>query len=44
MEVADDADALAVVPTLDDLEASTKRLADLTMQMSAYAAGTELDG
>jgi len=43
MEVADDADALAVMPTLDDLEASTRRLADLTMQMSAYAAGSELD-
>jgi light-regulated signal transduction histidine kinase (bacteriophytochrome) len=43
MEVADDADALAVVPTLDDLEASTKRLADLTMQMRAYAAGSDLD-
>jgi chemotaxis family two-component system sensor kinase Cph1 len=44
MEVADDADSTLVVPTLDDLEASTKRLADLTMQMSAYAAGNELDG
>jgi len=43
MEVADDADALAVVPTLDDLEASTKRLADLTMQMRAYAAGSDPD-
>jgi chemotaxis family two-component system sensor kinase Cph1 len=41
MEVAEDPDAIAAVPTLDDLEASTKRLADLTMQMSAYAAGTE---
>ena len=44
MEVADDADGTLVVPTLDDLEASTKRLADLTMQMSAYAAGNDLDG
>ncbi len=43
MEVADDADGALVVPTLDDLEASTKRLADLTMQMSAYAAGNDLD-
>lgn len=41
MEVVDEADAQAVVPTLDDLEASTKRLADLAMQMRAYAAGTE---
>lgn len=44
MEVVDEADAQAVVPTLDDLEASTKRLADLAMQMRAYAAGSEFEG
>ncbi len=43
LEVADDGDCAALVPTLDDLEASTKRLADLTRQMSAYAANSELD-
>lgn len=43
MEVADDADAATVVPTLDDLEASTKRLADIARQMSAYAAGDEVE-
>jgi light-regulated signal transduction histidine kinase (bacteriophytochrome) len=44
LEVADDGDSSAVVPTLDDLEASTKRLADLTRQMSAYATNGEIDG
>jgi len=43
MEVAEDPDAIAAVPALDDLEASTKRLADLTMQMSAYASGIEFE-
>jgi light-regulated signal transduction histidine kinase (bacteriophytochrome) len=38
MEVADDADAPAVVPTLDGLEAATRRAADLTLQLIAYAA------
>jgi PAS domain-containing protein len=40
MEVADEADSMTVVPTLDELEASTRRLADLARQMSAYAAGS----
>jgi hypothetical protein len=30
-----------VVPTLDGLEASTKRAADLALQMIAYAAERE---
>ena len=44
MEVAEDADSATVVPTLGDLEASMKRLSELTRQMSAYAAGVETDG
>ncbi|MFO1302682.1 MAG: GAF domain-containing protein [Burkholderiales bacterium] len=43
MEVADEPDSVAVVPTLDELEASTRRLADLARQMSAYAAGGGVD-
>ncbi|MFO1323583.1 MAG: GAF domain-containing protein [Burkholderiales bacterium] len=43
MEVADDPDSASVVPTLDDLEASMKRLSELTRQMSAYAIGGEVD-
>ena len=43
LEVADDADSATVVPTLDDLEASMKRLSELTRQMSAYASGGEVD-
>jgi PAS domain-containing protein len=38
MEVADDADGPSVVPTLDGLEASTRRAADLARQMIVYAA------
>jgi chemotaxis family two-component system sensor kinase Cph1 len=41
MEVAEDADGPTVVPTLDGLEASTRRAADLTLQMIAIAAGIE---
>jgi len=37
MEVAEDAEGPSVVPTLDGLEASTKRAADLALQMIAYA-------
>jgi hypothetical protein len=36
-EVADDADGTAVVPTLDGLEASTRRATDLALQMILYA-------
>ena len=43
MEVAEDADSATVVPTLGDLEASMKRLSELTRQMSAYAAGVETE-
>jgi hypothetical protein len=43
MEVADEPDSMTVVPTLDELEASTKRLADLARQMSAYATGDGLE-
>ena len=42
MEVADEADAATVVPTLDDLEASTKRLADIAREIGAYAAERDL--
>ena len=41
MEVADDPDGPAVVPTLDGLEVSTRRAADLTLQMIASAAGID---
>jgi light-regulated signal transduction histidine kinase (bacteriophytochrome) len=41
MEVADDPDGPAVVPTLDGLEASTRRAAELTLQMIASAAGVD---
>jgi light-regulated signal transduction histidine kinase (bacteriophytochrome) len=41
MEVAEETDGPAVVPTLDGLEASTKRAADLALQMIAYAAERE---
>ena len=44
MEVADDTHGSAIVPTLDDLEASMMRLAELTRQMSTYAAGGEAEG
>ncbi len=44
MEVAEDADSATVVPTMSDLEASMKRLSELTRQMSAYAAGVETEG
>jgi hypothetical protein len=37
MEVAEDAEGPAVVPTLDGLEASTKRAASLALQMISYA-------
>jgi len=38
MEVADDAPGPAIVPTLDDLEASTRRASDLVRRMILYAA------
>ena len=38
MEVAEEFDGPSVVPTLDGLEASTKRAADLALQMIAFAA------
>jgi PAS domain-containing protein len=41
MEVAEETDGPAVVPTLDGLEASTKRAADLALQMIAYASERE---
>jgi len=43
MEVADEADSATVVPTLEDIEASTRRLADLARQMSAYASGSSVE-
>jgi light-regulated signal transduction histidine kinase (bacteriophytochrome) len=42
MEVADDAAGLAVVPTLDGLEAATKRASDLALMMIAYAESDKL--
>ncbi len=42
MEVGDESEGPAVLPTLDGLEASTKRAAALTLQMIAYAADDEL--
>jgi hypothetical protein len=36
-EVADDASGASVVPTLDGLEASTRRATDLALQMILYA-------
>lgn len=42
MEVADDAAGMAVVPTLDGLEAATKRASDLALMMIAYADSDKL--
>jgi light-regulated signal transduction histidine kinase (bacteriophytochrome) len=42
MEVADESSGLTVVPTLDDLEAATKRASDLALLMIAYAEGDQL--
>jgi len=42
MEVAEDAEGPAVVPTLDGLEASTKRAANLALQMISYAGDSDL--
>ena len=39
MEVAEEPNAPAIVPTLDGLEASTMRAAGLALQMMAYAGG-----
>ena len=37
----DESAGAAVVPTLDGLEASTKRATDLTLQIISYAAGDD---
>jgi light-regulated signal transduction histidine kinase (bacteriophytochrome) len=44
MEVAEDAEGPAVVPTLDGLEASTKRAAIIARQMLNYAREDDLPG
>jgi two-component system, chemotaxis family, sensor kinase Cph1 len=41
MEVAEESAGSEVVPTLDSVEASTKRATDLTLQIIAYAAGDD---
>jgi light-regulated signal transduction histidine kinase (bacteriophytochrome) len=42
MEVAEESAGLTVVPTLDDLEAATKRASDLALLMIVYADGDQL--
>jgi light-regulated signal transduction histidine kinase (bacteriophytochrome) len=42
MEVTDESAGLTVVPTLDDLEAATKRASNLALLMIAYAEGDKL--